>query len=130
MVVDASALIALLSMEPESARLADAIESDVTRLVSAATVVEAGIVIEARFGPAGGRELDLLIAKAGFSVEAVTREQSDVAREGWRRYGKGRHSASLNYGDCFSYALAKVTAEPLLFKGSDFTHTDVAAVAY
>jgi ribonuclease VapC len=130
MVVDTSALIALLSMEPESARLAVALESDATRLISAATVVEAGLVIEARYGPVGGRELDLLIAKAGLSTEAVTAEQADVARDAWRRYGKGRHSAGLNFGDCFSYALAKVTGEPLLYKGDDFTHTDIAAIAY
>lgn len=130
MVVNTSALIALLSMEPESARLAVALESDATRLISAATVVEAGLVIESRYGPVGGRELDLLIAKAGLSTEAVTAEQADVARDAWRRYGKGRHSAGLNFGDCFSYALAKVTGEPLLFKGDDFTHTDIAAIAY
>jgi len=130
MVVDTSALLALLGMEPESARLAAALESDATRLISAATVVEAGIVIEARYGSAGGRELDLLIAKAGLSIEVVTAEQADVAREAWRRYGKGRHSAGLNFGDCFSYALAKVAGEPLLFKGDDFTQTDVTAMAY
>ena len=130
MVVDSSALIALLNMEPESARIAVALESDATRLVSAATVVEAGLVIESRFGSVGGRELDLLIAKAGLSIEPVTADQADVAREAWRRYGKGRHSAGLNFGDCFSYALAKVTGEPLLFKGDDFTHTDITAVAY
>jgi ribonuclease VapC len=130
MVVDTSALIALLSMEPESARLAVALESDATRLISAATVVEAGLVIESRYGPVGGRELDLLIVKAGLSTEAVTAEQADVARDAWRRYGKGRHSAGLTFGNCFSYALAKVTGEPLLFKGDDFTHTDIAAIAY
>jgi ribonuclease VapC len=130
MVVDTSALVALLSMEPESARLAAALESDAVRLVSAATVVESSLIIESRYGSAGGRELDLLIAKAGLSVESVTREQADVAREAWRRYGKGRHSAGLNFGDCFSYSLAKVTGEPLLFKGNDFTHTDLSAALY
>ena len=130
MVIDTSALIALLNMEPESARLAVALESDATRLISAATVVEAGLVIESRFGAVGGRELDLLIAKAGLWIESVTAEQADAAREAWRRYGKGRHSAGLNFGDCFSYALAKVTGEPLLFKGNDFTHTDISAIAY
>jgi len=129
-VVDTSALIAVLNMEPEAARLAAALESDATRLISAVTVVEAGLVIESRYGSAGGRELDLFIAKASLSVEAVTPEQAEVAREGWRRYGKGRHSAGLNFGDCFSYALAKVTGEPLLFKGDDFTHTDVTAAAH
>ena len=130
MVVDTSALIALLNMEPESARLAAAIESDTTRLISAATVVETGLVIEARYGPLGGRELDLLIVKAGLSIEAVTPEQAEVARGAWRRFGKGRHTAGLNFGDCFSYALAKVTGEPLLFKGDDFAQTDITATAY
>ncbi len=130
MVVDTSALVALLSMEPEAARLAAAMESDVTRLISAATVVEATLVIESRYGPAGGRELDLLIAKAGLSIESVTADQAEAAREAWRRYGKGRHSAGLNFGDCFSYALAKVTGEALLFKGEDFTNTDISAVAF
>ena len=130
MVVDTSALVALLNMEPEAARLAAAMESDVTRLISAATVVEATLVIESRYGAAGGRELDLLIAKAGLSIEAVTAEQAEVAREAWRRFGKGRHAAALNFGDCFSYALARATGEALLFKGDDFTQTDITAAAY
>jgi ribonuclease VapC len=129
-VVDTSALIAVLNMEPESARLAAAMEADANRLISAATVVEAGVVIESRYGSAGGRELDLFIVKATLSIEAVTAQQAEVAREAWRRYGKGRHSAGLNFGDCFSYALAKVMGEPLLFKGDDFTHTDITPVAY
>lgn len=79
---------------------------------------------------AGGRELDLLIANSSLSIEPVTAEQAELAREAWRRYGKGRHSAGLNFGDCFSYALAKFTGEPLLFKGDDFLHTDVTAVPY
>lgn len=130
MVIDTSAVVALLSMEPEAPRIAAALESDPNRLISAATLVEAGIVIESRYGPAGARELDLLLAKAGFAVESVTAEQADLAREAWRRYGKGRHSAGLNYGDCFSYALAKVKGEPLLFKGEDFPHTDITVAPY
>lgn len=130
MVIDTSALVALLSMEPEAARIASALESDATRLISAATLVETGIVIESRYGLAGARELDLLAAKAAFIIEPVTGEQADVAREAWRRYGKGRHSAGLNYGDCFSYALAKVKGEPLLFKGNDFPQTDIAVAPY
>lgn len=130
MVIDTSALIALLGMEPEAARLAAAIEADGTRLISAASVFEAAVVIESRYGPDGGRELDLMVAKAGLSVEPVTAQQAEIAREAWRRFGKGRHPASLNFGDCFSYALARVTGEPLLFKGTDFTQTDVAVVAY
>ncbi len=123
-------MIAILTMEPESARLAAAIEGDANRLISAATMVEAGLVIEARHGSAGGRELDLLAAKASLSIEAVTAQQAEVAREAWRRYGKGRHAAGLNLGDCFSYALARVTGAPLLFKGDHFTHTDITPVAY
>ena len=130
MVIDTSALIALLGMEPEAARLAAAIEADGTRLMSAASVLEAAVVIESRYGPDGGRELDLLVAKAGLSVEPVTAQQAEIAREAWRRFGKGRHPAGLNFGDCFSYALARVTGEPLLFKGTDFPQTDVAVVAY
>jgi ribonuclease VapC len=93
-------------------------------------VVEAGVVIEARYGAPGGRELDLLMVKAGLSIEAVTAEQAEVARGAWRRFGKGRHPAGLNFGDCYSYALAKATCEPLLFKGDDFTQTDITAAAY
>ncbi len=130
MVIDTSALIALLGMEPEAARLAAAIEADGTRLISAASLLEAAVVIESRYGPDGGRELDLLIAKAGLSVEPFTAQQAEIAREAYRRFGKGRHPASLNFGDCFSYALARVTGEPLLFKGTDFPQTDVAVVAY
>jgi ribonuclease VapC len=129
-VIDTSAVVAILRMEREAARLAEAIEADANRLMSAATLVETGLVIESRYGAAGGRELDVLIAKAGLSIEPVTAEQSDVAREAWRRYGKGRHSAALNFGDCFSYALARTTGEPLLFKGDDFTQTDVSIVRY
>jgi ribonuclease VapC len=130
MVIDTSVLIALLHVEPEAARLAVAIETDATRLISAATVVEAGLVIESRYGSVGGRELDLLMARASLSIEAVTAEQAEIAREAWRRFGKGRHAAGLNFGDCFSYALAKATGEPLLFKGNDFTHTDITATAW
>jgi ribonuclease VapC len=130
MVIDTSALIAILSLEPEAARLAQAIEADATRLISAATLLEAGIVMEARLGSAGGTELDLLVAKAGLVIEPVTADQSAIAREAWRRFGKGRHMAGLNFGDCCSYALARITGEPLLFKGADFANTDIAAVRY
>lgn len=130
MVIDTSALVALLAHEPEAPRLAAAIESDATRLLSAATLLETGIVIESRYGGAGGHELDLLIAKAALRIEPVTPEQAELAREAWRRFGKGRHAANLNYGDCFSYSLARATGEPLLFKGDDFAQTDLTAVSY
>lgn len=117
-------------MENEAARIAHALEADAHRLISAATLLETAIVIEARYGDAGGRELDLLVAKAALSVRAVDAEQVELSRAAWRRYGKGRHPAGLNFGDCFSYALAKTTGEPLLFKGGDFAKTDVATVSY
>jgi ribonuclease VapC len=129
-VIDTSALVALLGMEAEAVRLAAAIEQDPQRLISAATLVETGLVIEARYGAAGGRELDLLVARAALVVAPVTAEQADVAREAWRRFGKGQHAAGLNFGDCFSYALARTLGEPLLFKGGDFSETDVAVVSY
>lgn len=130
MVIDTSALVALLNMEPEAARLAAALEADPVRLISAATVLEAGLVIESRYGPDGARELDLLLAKAAVRIEAVSAEQAELAREAWRRYGKGRHPAGLNFGDCFSYALSRSSGEALLFKGDDFVHTDIAVVSY
>lgn len=130
MVIDTSALVALLAMEPEAARLASAIEADTTRLVSAATLLEAGLVIESRLGASGGAELDLLVAKAGMVVEPFTADQAAIARDAWRRFGKGRHAAGLNLGDCFGYALARASGEPLLFKGRDFVNTDIAAVQW
>jgi ribonuclease VapC len=129
-VIDTSAMIALLGMEPEAARIALAIEADATRLISAPTLVEASIVVEARHGPEGGRELDLLVARIALVIESVTREQAEVARDAWRRYGRGHHPAELNLGDCFSYALARVSGEPLLFKGDDFHQTDIAAAPW
>ena len=94
-------------------------------LISAATVLEATIVLETRLGDAGGREFDLWLLKLGAEIVPVDAEQMDAARRAWRRYGRGRHPAALNYGDCFSYALALTRAEPLLFKGEDFGRTDV-----
>jgi ribonuclease VapC len=130
LVVDTSALVALLGMEPEASRLAQALEDDPLRLVSAATLAEASIVLESRQGEVAVRELDLLLSKAGMQIEPVTAEHAELARQAWRRFGRGRHPAALNYGDCFSYALSRATGEALLFKGSDFTQTDVAAVNY
>lgn len=130
MVIDTSAIIALLTGEPEAARLAAAIEADSIRLMSAVSVVETAIVLEARFGEQATRELDLLIVKGGIRVEAVDARQAQLAREAWQRFGRGRHAAALNFGDCFSHALARATGEPLLFKGRDFLQTDVAAARY
>jgi ribonuclease VapC len=94
--------------------------------MSAASLLETAIVIEARYGEPGGNELDQLLQKAQIKIEPVTVEQAEVARRAYRSYGKGRHPAGLNFGDCFSYALAKVLGEALLFKGDDFSKTDIA----
>lgn len=125
MVIDTSAIVAMLADEPEAGRLEAAVEKDPVRLMSTASYLEAAIVIEARFGEPGGRELDLWLHRAGVELVAVAADQAETARIAYRRFGKGRHRAGLNYGDCFSYALAKVSGQPLLFKGDDFSHTDV-----
>ena len=125
MVIDSSAVIAILSNEPEAERLAEAIADDPIRLMSAASLLETAIVIEARYGETGGDKLDQLLQKAQVKIEPVTVEQVEVARRAYRNYGKGRHPAALNFGDCFSYAVAKVLGEPLLFKGNDFDKTDL-----
>jgi ribonuclease VapC len=125
MVIDTSAVLALLWNEPDAARLLDAIEADLLRRISAASVVESGIVAHTRHGDPGERELDVLLQRLSADVVPVTAEQAEVARYAFRKYGKGRHSAGLNYGDCFSYALAIVADEPLLFTGAGFSQTDV-----
>jgi ribonuclease VapC len=127
MVIDTSVLVAILLRESGAAGLAEAIEKGAPRLLSAASLLEASMVIETRKGEAGGRELDLFIYRAGIEIVAVDQEQAEVARIAWRRHGKGRHPAGLNFGDCFAYALAKVSGSPLLFKGDDFTQTDLGA---
>ena len=128
MVLDTSALLALLLDEPEAERFRVALEDDESRLVSAATLLEAAVVIEARKGEAAGRELDLLISKAAIEIVPVDADQAAEARRAWRRFGKGRHDANLNYGDLFSYTLSRTSGEALLYKGGDFTRTDVARV--
>lgn len=125
MVIDTSAIVAIALNEPDSVELELQIVDDPVCLISAATVLEATIVLEARLGDAGGREFDLWLLKVGAEVVPVDAEQIDVGRRAWRRYGKGRHAAGLNYGDCFSYALAVTRGEPLLFKGEDFAKTDI-----
>jgi ribonuclease VapC len=124
MVIDTSAIVAIALNEPDAADLEERIADDPVRLISAATVLETTIVLETRLGDAGGREFDFWLLKIGAEVVPVDAEQTDAARRAWRRYGKGRHAA-LNYGDCFSYALALTRSEPLLFKGEDFAKTDI-----
>jgi ribonuclease VapC len=128
MVLDTSALVALLLDEPEAEEFRAAVEEDATRLVSAATLLETALVIEARKGEPGGRELDTLIQKAEIVVVAVEAEHVSEARRAYRRFGKGRHPAGLNFGDVFAYALARTSGEPLLFKGDDFAKTDIGRV--
>ncbi len=129
MVIDTSAVMAILLGEPEAEPFAVAIEVDPTRLISAVTAFESALVIETRKGPAGGREYDLLMHRERIEVVPFTAEKLDVARYAWRRFGKGRHAAGLNFGDCFSYTLASTSGEPLLFKGDDFGLTDVRTVS-
>ena len=125
MVIDTSALAAVFIGEPERQTFLDAITSSTSRLISAANLLETGIVVESRQGEAAGREFDLFVVRANLQIVPVDAEQADLARSAWRKYGKGRHAAALNFGDCFAYALAKFSGEPLLAKGSDFSLTDI-----
>lgn len=128
MVIDTSAFAAIFFAEPERQRFLAAITAAGSRLVSAASVLETGIVLEARQGEAAGREFDLFVVRSNLQIVPVDAEQADLARSAWRKYGQGRHSAGLNFGDCFSYALAKSSGEPLLAKGTDFANTDIAVL--
>lgn len=125
MVIDTSAIIAILLNEPVSDRLVSAIENDRTRLVSAATVVEASLVVLGRYGEAGDPQLDRLLRSIDAEVVPVDDEQVTLARDAALRFGRTRHPAALNHGDCFSYALAVARGEPLLFVADDFAKTDV-----
>ena len=130
MVIDSSALVAILLNEPGASRIEAAIGAGSPRLLSAANLVETSIVAEGRKGEAMAGELDLLLYRVGIEVVAVDTNQAELARIAWRRFGKGRHPAGLNYGDCFAYALAKQTGLPLLFVGNDFSRTDIQAVPH
>ncbi len=129
MVVDTSALIAIVYAEPDHRRLEQAIEQAGTRLISVASALEASLVMARRAGPAGAQRaltiLDGVIQSLGLAIEPVTLAHLGLARDAYLRYGKGMSVVGLNYADCFSYALAKDSGEPLLFKGDDFTHTDI-----
>lgn len=125
MVIDTSALVAIFFSEPERQAFLDAIIADGSRLISAATMLETGIVLEGRQGEAAGREFDLFVVRADLQVAPFDAEQAEIARSAWRKYGKGRHAAGLNFGDCFAYALAKSSGQKLLAKGEDFRFTDV-----
>lgn len=126
MIVDTSALLAILRAEPEARDCAEAIERAAIRRISAGSLLEAAIVIDASRDPIASRRFDDLLRAANITVEPVTQEQAQIGRDAYRDYGKGSgHPARLNFGDCFSYALAKVMCELLLVKGNDFAHTDV-----
>ena len=127
MVVDTSAIIAILLDEPERGEFAEVLETSLVRYVSTVSLVETSIVIETRFGAAGIRELDVLLKDAGLEAVAFDQEQAFLAREAYRLFGKGRHPAALNFGDCCTYALASTLGEPILFKGDDFSQTDIAS---
>jgi len=125
MVIDTSALLAILLGEPEAADFSRAIAADPKRLVSAFSALEAAIVILSRKGAAGTRELDLLLHSAGVTIVSFEADQALLARAAYEKYGKGYHPAALNLGDCCSYALSRSSGEPLLFKGNDFSKTDI-----
>ncbi|HEY2013995.1 MAG TPA: type II toxin-antitoxin system VapC family toxin [Bryobacteraceae bacterium] len=125
MIIDTSAIMAIFQREAERRIFLEAIEgADMTRM-SVASFVECSIVIESRYGAEGLRDLDRFLSRAGIELLPVDKEQGQLARSAFSRFGKGRHRASLNYGDCFSYAAAISSGQPLLFKGDDFIHTDV-----
>ncbi|MFZ1642393.1 MAG: type II toxin-antitoxin system VapC family toxin [Candidatus Contendobacter sp.] len=128
MVIDTSALIAILLDEPDAIHYAEAIEQASTRVMSTGNWLEAALVITARQGESGMAEFRALIEKIQPEIVALDIVQMDLAYQAWRKFGKGRHRAGLNFGDCFAYALAQLRHEPLLFKGDDFTHTDIQFV--
>ncbi|HTT81788.1 MAG TPA: type II toxin-antitoxin system VapC family toxin [Stellaceae bacterium] len=126
-IVDTSAIIAILQDEPEAPAFATAADAAAQCRMSAANFLEAAIVIDGRRDPIASRRLDDLMAELYIVIEPVTEDQARIARQAYRDYGRGRgHPARLNFGDCFAYALARATGEPLLFKGDDFAHTDIA----
>lgn len=127
MVLDSSAIIAILFQEVEAAQFSSTIERSSSRKMSAGTYLETAIVVEQSARAAGAEDFDTLIEEAQIEIVPFDREQARIARAAYRRYGKGNHRAGLNFGDCFAYALAKVTGEPLLFKGGDFVRTDIAS---
>ena len=127
MIIDTSAVLAILFGEPDAKRYEDAIAAAWPRRMSVVALLEAAMVVESRGGAVAGQELDVLLEKAAVELVSVTPEHANAARRAWRRFGKGNHPAALNFGDCFAYALARTAGEPLLFKGEDFARTDIEA---
>lgn len=130
MIVDASAIIAVLRDEPDARALSQALAKAVICRTSAVTYVEAAVVTDSNRNPVLSRRFDNLMRDLGMQIEGVTARQAELARQAYRDFGKGRHKAGLNLGDCFAYALAKDMDEPLLFKGNDFRHTDVEVAEF
>jgi ribonuclease VapC len=128
LVVDTSAVVAILTGGPEADDLIERLGSASSRLMSTATLLELSIVMEARLGPAGQSLVERFVRDGELDIVPVDRDHVDRALEGWRRFGKGRHKAALNYGDCFAYALSVASGSPLLYVGDDFALTDVPAV--
>ncbi|MBE9167230.1 type II toxin-antitoxin system VapC family toxin [Pleurocapsales cyanobacterium LEGE 06147] len=128
MVIDTSAILAILNLESEAEVFTNAIANDPLRLLSAGTALEISIIVKARKEEVGIRELDFFIYKAAINTLNFDENQLKMARYAFFKYGKGRHPASLNFGDCFAYALCKTSGQPLLFKGNDFSQTDIIAV--
>lgn len=129
MIVDTSAIVAILRDEPDAGSFASAIAAARIRRVSAVNYVESAAVIDGSRNPIASRRFDEFFREASFTIEAVTFDQAQIAREAYKDFGKGSgHPAQLNFGDCFAYALAKAMSEPILFKGQDFKHTDLASV--
>ena len=128
MIIDTSALLAILYQEEDAEWFAAAIALAAVRRMSAANFLEAAINIDTHGDPEASRQLDYFIRHAEIEITAVTHEQAQIARQAYQDFGKGRHKAALNFGDCFAYALAKATGEPLLFKGNDFSNTDIVPV--
>ena len=125
MIVDSSAVAAILNREPDAGRYETAVATAPHCRMSVINMLEASIVVEARGGAAAGHELDAFLDRAGITLMPVMAEHVEAARHAWRCFGKGNHRAALNLGDFFASPLAKTTGEPLLFKGKDFTHTDI-----
>ncbi|MGD0902381.1 MAG: type II toxin-antitoxin system VapC family toxin [Terracidiphilus sp.] len=130
MIVDTSAVLAILFAEPEAQRIADAIEDNPICRFPATCFLEATMTLLGRNGEDGLRDLDLFLAHSRMEIAPLTESQARLACEAFKRFGKGRHPAKLNFGDCISYALARETGEELLFKGTDFALTDIAVAAY
>lgn len=126
MIIDTSAIVAILRGEPDARVFASAIENAADRRISAVNFVESAVVIDVSRNPIASRRLDDFFRVAQIVIEPVTEQQARIAREAYRDFGKGSgHGAGLNFGDCFAYALAKATGEPILFKGQDFKRTDI-----